>query len=158
VFEHRYRLRLLRLSTEGGEIAVLPMKTKRERELMNIRTRLLIALTAAALVAVTAAYAGAAPQASTAAQQSCGTHKVVFKSGMVTVQATWRVSAKALSCGDAVKIVRLLAGKPLPNYRRPFPGMYAGLRCTGGPEGAAWARTIACKKAGSTKTITAVAN
>lgn len=122
---------------------------------MNLRMLTLLAVAAMALAAG-AARANASPAENTAATQRCGTHKVVFKHGFLTIQATWRVSATALSCGDAVKIVRLLAGKPLPNYRRPYPGTYAGLRCTGGPEGAAWARSLSCKKSGSTKSISAL--
>jgi hypothetical protein len=117
---------------------------------MNLRTLILIAVT-------TAAFGAAAPPATTAAMQRCGTHKVEFKNGFLTVRATWRISATGVSCGDAVKVVRKLAGKPLPNYRRPYPGTYAGLRCTGGPEGASWARSLTCKQAGSAKTITATA-
>lgn len=121
---------------------------------MTLRTSMLIAIVVAAFGATAAAHAADAPNA---LQLRCGTHKVVFKSGSITIQATWRISATGVACGDAVKIVRLLAGKPLPNYRRPYAGTYAGLRCTGGPEGAAWARSLNCKQAGSAKTITATA-
>lgn len=123
---------------------------------MNQRTLTAFAVAAIMLAAGTA-HAVASPAANAAMTQRCGTHKVVFKQGFITVHATWRVSATAVPCGDAVKVVRLLAGKPLPNYRRPYPGTYSGLRCNGGPEGAAWARTLRCKKAGTTKTITALA-
>ncbi|MGH3103780.1 MAG: hypothetical protein ACRDN6_06770 [Gaiellaceae bacterium] len=98
---------------------------------MNLRALIPIVVTLAVLGGAAAAHAAGAPHATSAPQQRCGTHKVVFKSGFITVQVAWRVSATGVSCGDAVKIVRMLAKKPLPSNRAPFPGTYAGLPCTG---------------------------